>query len=167
MNFNSDSKILFILAHPDDEVLGAGGMISKAKSFGATIRIVWLGEGVSARFAENQFNSDDYKKANAIRKNGAINAMKVLGVLDYSFGDWHCLRFDKIPFLDITKKIEKEIFSFRPTLIVTHNPVEVNIDHVITFKAVEEPKCFKKTQGQHDVNLFTTHNHMCTFTNQG
>jgi LmbE family N-acetylglucosaminyl deacetylase len=137
LKFNSDSKILFILAHPDDEVLGAGGMISKVKSFGASIRIVWLGEGVSARFSKNQYDSEDFKKASEIRKNGAINAMKVLDVSDYSFGDWHCLRFDQIPFLDITKKIEKEIFNFEPNLIVTHNPVEVNIDHVITFKAVE------------------------------
>ena len=45
MIFNSNSKILIILAHPDDEVLGAGGLLLKAKSSGAKIRIVWLGEG--------------------------------------------------------------------------------------------------------------------------
>ena len=137
MNFNFDSRILLILAHPDDEVLGAGGMILKAKSQGATIRVVWLGEGVSARFSEDKFNSKEFLKATSIRKEGAIKAMEFLGVSDYSFGDWHCLRFDQIPFLDVTKKIEKEISNFNPNLIVTHNPVEVNIDHIITFKAVE------------------------------
>ena len=39
--------------------------------------------------------------------------------------------------LDITQKIEKEVNQFNPDLVITHNPVEVNIDHVITFKAVE------------------------------
>ena len=137
MIFNSNTKILFILAHPDDEVLGAGGLILKARSLGASIKIVWLGEGVSARFSKEEFNSKDFLSASAIRKEGAIAAMEVLDVTDYSFGNWYCLRFDQIPFLDITKKVEKEINKFNPNLVVTHNPVEVNIDHIITFKAVE------------------------------
>jgi len=135
--FNANTKILFILAHPDDEVLGAGGLILKARSLGALIKVVWLGEGVSARFSKEDLNSKEFLRASAIRKEGAIAAMEVLDITDYSFGDWYCLRFDEIPFLDITKKIEKDINNFSPDLVVTHNPVEVNIDHKITFNAVE------------------------------
>ena len=137
MIFNADLKILVILAHPDDEVLGAGGLILKAKSLGAQIRVVWLGEGVSARYTESEYTSDKFKKATDIRNDGAIKAMEILNVNNYSFGQWYCLRFGEIPFLDITKKIEKEVDDFNPNLIITHNPVEVNQDHVITFKAVE------------------------------
>ena len=71
MIFNSNSKILIILAHPDDEVLGAGGLLLKAKSSGAKIRIVWLGEGVSARFNGNELNTKSYNDALLIRENGA------------------------------------------------------------------------------------------------
>ena len=137
MIFNSNTRILFILAHPDDEVLGAGGLILKARSLGASIKIVWLGEGVSARFSKDELNSKEFLDATEIRKKGAINALEILDVVNYTFGDWYCLRFDEIPFLDITKKIEKEISKFNPTLVVTHNPIEVNIDHIITYKAVE------------------------------
>ena len=137
MIFNSNSKILMILAHPDDEVLGAGGLLLKAKSSGAKIRIVWLGEGVSARFRGNELNSKNYNDALLIRENGARNAMKILGVDDFSFGDLYCLRFDQKPILEITKKIEKEIKNFKPDILITHNPIEVNADHIITFKAVE------------------------------
>ena len=137
MIFNSNTRILFILAHPDDEVLGAGGLILKARSLGASIKIVWLGEGVSARFSKDELSSKEFLDATEIRKKGAINALEILDVVNYTFGDWYCLRFDEIPFLDITKKIEKEISKFNPTLVVTHNPIEVNIDHIITYKAVE------------------------------
>ena len=137
MILSSDSKILIILAHPDDEVLGAGGFILKAKASGASVKVVWLGEGISARFNEADFNNKEYNEATAIRQLGAKEAMLVLGVDDYSFGNWHCLRFDQIPILDITKKIELEIKAFDPDLLITHNPSEVNIDHVLTFKAVE------------------------------
>ena len=38
---------------------------------------------------------------------------------------------------ELDTEIESEILSFTPDLLVTHNPVEVNLDHIITFKAVE------------------------------
>ena len=148
MIFNSNSKILIILAHPDDEVLGAGGLLLKAKSSGAKIRIVWLGEGVSARFSGNELNSKNNNDALLIRENRARNAMKIIGVDDFSFGDLYCLRFDQTPIIEITKKIEKEIKNFKPDVLITHNPIEVNADHIITFKAVKRHKAkfFNKIQ---------------------
>ena len=137
MIFKPGRKILIILAHPDDEVLGAGGLIIKARSMGASVRIVWLGEGISARFKKSEFNSKSYNEASLLRQNGAKKAMKVLGIDSYDFGKLHCLRFDQTPIIDITKKIENEIRKFEPDILITHNPSEVNIDHVITFKAVE------------------------------
>ena len=50
MNFNNKDKILIIAAHPDDEVLGCGGIIDKAVKKNADIFILFLGEGVSSRF---------------------------------------------------------------------------------------------------------------------
>ena len=43
-------KILFVVAHPDDEVLGCGVIIKKFISQGLQIKIIILGEGSSCRF---------------------------------------------------------------------------------------------------------------------
>ena len=48
-----------------------------------------------------------------------------------------CTRFDEIPLLNIVQSIEKQIKLFKPSIIFTHNTSEVNIDHQITYKAVE------------------------------
>ena len=43
-------KNLIIAAHPDDEVIGCGGTIAKLISEGQKIFILFMAEGVTARF---------------------------------------------------------------------------------------------------------------------
>ena len=45
-------------------------------------------------------------------------------------------RLDTIPMLKIIKFIESEIKKFKPTIIITHNENDLNIDHKLTFNAV-------------------------------
>ena len=45
-------------------------------------------------------------------------------------------RFDSHNLLDIVKVIEKEKEEFKPDIIFTHNPGDLNIDHQMTFQAV-------------------------------
>ena len=42
-------KILTVVAHPDDEVLGCGGTITKSTSQGCKVYIVFMTNGVAAR----------------------------------------------------------------------------------------------------------------------
>ncbi len=40
---------LVVVAHPDDEVLGAGGTIARLRQEGSQVRILFLSDGVSSR----------------------------------------------------------------------------------------------------------------------
>ena len=73
-------KNLIIAAHPDDEVIGCGGTIAKLISEGQKIFILFMAEGVTARFEKNQIDSFKAKKEIFIREKNAISANKVLGV---------------------------------------------------------------------------------------
>ena len=42
-------KVAIIAAHPDDEVLGMGGTISKHTKNGDTVNILFLSDGVTGR----------------------------------------------------------------------------------------------------------------------
>jgi len=51
----------------------------------------------------------------------------------YNFPD---NRFDTVPLLDIVKTIENLIDKIKPEIIYTHHGGDLNIDHVITHRAV-------------------------------
>ena len=61
MFFSSDSRILVVAAHPDDEVLGCGTII-KAVNCGATVAVMFLGEGISARFPIGECDSEEFNQ---------------------------------------------------------------------------------------------------------
>ena len=44
MDFRKGQRILVVVAHPDDEVLGCGGTLARAKSLGAEVAVQFLGE---------------------------------------------------------------------------------------------------------------------------
>ena len=46
---NEFLRLLIIAAHPDDEILGCGGLISKYKDI-CEFKVLFLGEGSSSRF---------------------------------------------------------------------------------------------------------------------
>lgn len=135
--FIKDKKILIVAAHPDDEVLGMGGTISKAIDNGSEVHVAFLGEGISARFPIGDYESDEFKMQTKIRNEGAIKALELLGVKNYYFGKRLCTQFDKYSRLSIVKEIEQFINELKVDILFTHNPVEVNIDHIITYEAVE------------------------------
>jgi LmbE family N-acetylglucosaminyl deacetylase len=130
-------KILVVAAHPDDDILGCGGTLAKAVSLKAKVKIIFLGEGVSSRFDSGEENTVRSKKANEIRTRECIESLKVIGIKNHIFENRLCTRFDELPLLNLVKSIEREIKSFRPNVIFTHNRSEVNIDHKLTYDAVE------------------------------
>lgn len=130
-------KVLVIAAHPDDEVLGCGATIARHVKKGDLVDVLILGDGITARYRENELESTEVKeKVESIKKH-AFNANKVLGVNQLQIEGFYCARFDKIPLLNLAKIIEKKIKEFKPDRVYTHNLNDVNIDHGIVYKAVQ------------------------------
>jgi len=141
MKFDSKTRLLIIAAHPDDEVLGCGGTIAKAIKQRAHVGVLFLGEGISARFPVGQYDSEDFKKQTDQRQKESEAAIKVLGIQKVQYGTRLCTQFDTYPILSLVKEIETFMEDFKPTILLTHNASEVNIDHCLTFKAAWNPLC--------------------------
>ncbi len=138
-------KILIIVAHPDDEILGMGGTIKKFTKKKFDVKVVFLATGISARRSENYSNSTNYRvneKTNSNMKKqikalrGDVKkAMKILGVKDYQFEDFPDNEMDTVSNLEITKKIEKILFDFKPNIVYTHTQHDINVDHRAIYNA--------------------------------
>jgi len=130
-----NKKILIVVAHPDDELLGLGATMNKLISdFGVTTKVIILGEGITSR--AEQRNPEDWKDELAKHKQNIKDAQKAIGYHDIAVYDLPDNRFDTIALLDIIKIIEKEKNEFQPEIIFTHHGGDVNIDHQRTFEAV-------------------------------
>lgn len=138
MELTPNTRLLVVAAHPDDEVLACGGTMARAVDSGALVSVAFLGEGTSARFPFGQYDSEEFRSQLAFRTECAKMALRHLGVHDihFNFENRSC-QFDTVPMIKLAKEIETHLERFRPTILLTHNPCEVSIDHRLTFRAVE------------------------------
>jgi len=127
-------KILIVAAHPDDEVLGCSGTVTRLIEQGAQAYTLILGEGITSR--DDIRDSD--KRRNEISKlrEEIHEANQIIGVDKVFIENLPDNRFDTIPFLDIVKLIEKVKDEIKPDTIFTHYQDDLNIDHQITCRAV-------------------------------
>ena len=126
-------RVLVIAAHPDDEILGCGGLISKYHSRGVTFKILFIGEGSTCRFSDPLCL--DSLAAIKQRNASAIKALVTLLVNKIKFNDLPCGRFDQTPIISINKIIEEAIKDFQPDTVLTHSAHDANNDHKIVFNA--------------------------------
>lgn len=127
-------KIMIIAAHPDDDVLGCGGLLAKLKSNNFDVKVIFIGEGSSCRYDQN--DKRDIIEKEIIKRNKYANkALKLLGVSEPSFYNLKCGSFDTYPLIEIGKIIEIEIKKFKPQSIFTHNETDLNNDHKIAYQS--------------------------------
>ena len=122
-------NVLICVAHPDDETIGCGGTIARHVFEGDKVYCVAMTNGVSSR--DNHENKDI-----KFREKSKKNAEKILGFkwlqLNKDFPD---NQMDTVKLLTIVKEIEQIKKKIKPSIVYTHFPDDLNIDHRITAEA--------------------------------
>jgi LmbE family N-acetylglucosaminyl deacetylase len=120
-----NERILIVVAHPDDEILGFGGGMAVLSSNNTFKVAILSGNADERRFKPSQKDlEEDCRRANLI-----------LGIDDVVLGDFVNLKFNNVPHVDIVKWIEEIVLEFRPSVIITHHPNDLNNDHFIVSEA--------------------------------
>ena len=119
-----NKEILVLAAHPDDETLGCGATLARLSAEGHHIKLITFTDGVDARGEAGLENRN--------KKLGEI--CKILGIHEYTHGDFPDNKIDVIPLLDLCKFIESEV-STKPDIVFTHHPGCLNIDHQLVWRA--------------------------------
>jgi LmbE family N-acetylglucosaminyl deacetylase len=127
------SSILVVAAHPDDEVLGCGGTMARLARDGREVRIAILAEGMSARYAQRE--DADPQQLQQLHARAQQAADKV-GAKELVLCKLPDNRLDTVPLLNVVKLVEEVVIRFRPEVIYTHHPGDLNVDHGVVHRAV-------------------------------
>lgn len=120
-------SLLVVAAHPDDEVLGAGGLMSRWSGYGHTVSVQIV--------CENHVrHGRSYHEA----RNEMSKAHAILGVKHSIFEGLPDQGLDSVKFTDIVSRIENAVVSTKPSLVVSHMaaPFDMNRDHQVVAEAV-------------------------------
>jgi len=126
-------NILTIAAHPDDEVLGCGGVMARLAREGHGVSIAILGEGATARFRHRE-EADRALSKTLHTQSREVAAL--LGARDLFLYELPDNRFDTVPLLEVVKGVEELIEKLRPDVVYTHHGGDLNVDHQIVARAV-------------------------------
>ncbi|MET9796425.1 PIG-L deacetylase family protein [Nocardiopsis alba] len=133
----SQERLLIYAPHPDDETLGCGGLMSKAKRAGAEVYVQFMTVGDTADESPKGFST-------AMERHTEIKKVSE----HFLWDDWHMalpgdayhLRLDSIPRVDLTRLIEREspisIARLKPTVVLVPHRTSYNQDHQATAEAV-------------------------------
>ncbi len=120
---------LIVVAHPDDEVLGAGATMYRLSQQGQEINVCIMSgqaEARNLRPTDCELNED----TNA--------CLGLLGVNQLFLGEFPNIKLNTVPHLDLVKFIEDAIVKTQADIIITHHPSDLNNDHLHTSLACQE-----------------------------
>ena len=119
---------LFVLAHPDDEVLGAGATVYKLTKEGHRCEICIMSTQAQAR----AFRPEDEELSADLDASIAM-----LGVANKYEGDFPNIEMNTVPHLKLVQFIEQAIIKSEADVVVTHHPSDTNNDHLHTSLACQ------------------------------
>ena len=119
-------KVLVIAAHPDDEVLGCGGVIAKHAERGDRVSVCIL-------CAKPQPGADgEFEKE---MKGYTEESNRILGVKKTFSCDFRPMELNVQPMLSVVRFIESCVSEVRPEIVYTHHRGDVHTDHKVVFDA--------------------------------
>lgn len=111
---------LIVVAHPDDEILGAGGTIYKLTKRGKEVNVCILCSEVEVRNfrpTSEELNTDIHE------------ANKLIGVNKIYSGGFPNIALNTVRQLDLVQYIEKIMIETKADVLITHHPADLNNDH--------------------------------------
>jgi LmbE family N-acetylglucosaminyl deacetylase len=117
-------KVLIVVPHPDDEVLGCGGTIARHASHGDRIEQVIMTKVSRPYWSEEEIKEDTLK------------AGGVLGITKTHFWDMPAVRLDTVPQKELNDSLITLIEELKPDIVYIPHIGDINKDHRLIAEAV-------------------------------
>ncbi len=135
-----NDRLMVLSVHPDDETLGAGGLLQQAVAAGAEIRVIFITDGDNnpwpQRLLEKRWTitPEDRRRWGRRRQEEALTALEVLGI------GRECAVFLGLPDQGVTRllidepepvvtRLQDEIAAWFPTLLIVPSVQDTHPDH--------------------------------------
>lgn len=115
---------LFVVAHPDDEILGAGATIYELVKRGDNVTVACLSCECDTRVDE--------------LLGGMLKTHEMIGVKNTFVAGFKCLCFKDEPHHEMVKFVERAIIESEADVVFTHHPNDLNNDHYIASLICQE-----------------------------
>ncbi len=115
--------VLIISPHPDDETLGAGGVIAKYAAQGDRVFVLTVSGHLPPLYKKESYE---------ITVNEAKEAYKILGVADFEFLDIPATQVGNEPVHILNRKICDAVDKLKPEVVLCPYP-DRHIDHRVIF----------------------------------
>lgn len=117
---------LIVVAHPDDEILGAGATIHKLVKKGHNVAVAIMVSQAAARKDLSATLTEDEKEA-----------LFIIGVRKTYHANFPNIKMNTVSHLELVQFVESCIEDWNAEAIITHHPSDTNNDHVQTSYAVQ------------------------------
>lgn len=125
MTKEPNQRVLVIAAHPDDEVLGCGGVVALHARRGDRVTTIVACEGQSLRYRGRDIPMEEHTKA----------AARALGVGDVRMLGFPDQQLDTLTLTEIVTPIEAVVREVQPQVVYCQWGGDVNRDHHLLFEA--------------------------------
>src|SRR5437763_4243506 len=140
MNAIDGGRLLIIAPHPDDEVIGAGGLIQRVAARSGEVRVVFVTAGENnpwpQRIMQRKWliTNQDRIAWGALRRREAIDSLAALGAPEHSpiflnFADTQIARMAREGDQRLTEILRTIITEFEPSLLVSTSAQDFHADH--------------------------------------
>lgn len=119
-------NILVIAPHPDDEVLGCGGIMNKYAEAGDQVYVLIVTRGTPKFYSDERIDN--------VRKE-ARDAHHFLGVKETIFLDFPAPELDTVSISEISKAMAEVINKFNIQTVFLPHRGDIHHDHTIVFNA--------------------------------
>ena len=114
------TKVVVIGAHPDDELLGAGGTLARHVLAGDEVHAIVVADGAGSRYPPELVSTLEKQ---------AHRTADVIGFASLQFLSFPDQRLDTVPLIELTQRLEVLLDEIGPETVYTHFPEDVNDDH--------------------------------------
>lgn len=119
-------NVLVVAAHPDDEVLGCGGVIARHAAIKDEVHVLVVTRGIVELFPPEEIEGT---------RRELEAAHRILNVSSVQFLDFPAPRLDVTPGHEIAERIGNTIRSIQPQIVYLPHRGDIHADHQAVYQA--------------------------------